>query len=207
MKRAIISVSDKRGLDVLGPGLVQLRFELVSTGGTAKVLRELGLPVIDVAQVTGFPEMMDGRVKTLHPKIHGGILARRSNAVDMFMANKWGIGLVGVVVVNLYPFAEAAAKPDVTFADLVENIDIGGPSLARAAAKNFTDVLVLSSPQDYAEALEQLATGGSTLEFRFKMARKAFGHTAVYDTQIAQTLHGWEVDGSSGSVMNLPPVL
>src|SRR5688500_15574673 len=151
--RAILSVSDKTGLVELARGLAAAGVELVSTGGTARALTTAGLPVVNVADVTGFPEMMDGRVKTLHPKIHGGILARRDHPDDLVRAREHGIALVDVVCVNLYPFVQTAATPGIAFADLIENIDIGGPSLVRAAAKNFHDVLVVVSPTDYATVL------------------------------------------------------
>src|SRR5262252_497210 len=137
MPRALLSVSDKRGIVDLGRGLAARGFELVSTGGTAKTLTAAGLPVTNVSEVTGFPEMMDGRVKTLHPKVHGGILARRDHPDDLAALKAQGIGLIDVVVVNLYPFEQTAKKPGVTFEELIENIDIGGPSMVRAAAKNF----------------------------------------------------------------------
>ena len=189
MRRAILSVSDKTGLADLGRGLVARGFELVSTGGTARALANEGLPVVNVSEVTGFPEMMDGRVKTLHPLVHGGILARRDHEEDLTAARAHGIGLVDLVVVNLYPFVETAAKPGVSFPDLIEQIDIGGPSLVRAAAKNFRDVLVSVSPADYGQVLAELdREGGPSLAFRFDLARKAFAHTGDYDTAIAATL-------------------
>src|SRR5688500_12161469 len=153
MRRAILSVSDKSGLIDFARGLVAKQFELVSTGGTARVLADSGLNVTNVSDVTGFPEMMEGRVKTLHPGIHGGIFARRSHPEDLEAARAHGIGLVDVVCVNLYPFIETAAKPDIPFDDLIEQIDIGGPSLVRAAAKNFRDVLVVVNPSDYSAVL------------------------------------------------------
>ena len=156
MPRALLSVSDKSGLADLGRGLAARGFELVSTGGTARALGEAGLAVTSVSAVTGFPEMMDGRVKTLHPKVHGGILARRDRPDDLASAAAHGIGLIDIVVVNLYPFAEAAARPGTTFEQLVEEIDIGGPSLVRAAAKNFRDVLIVVEPSDYAELVREL---------------------------------------------------
>jgi phosphoribosylaminoimidazolecarboxamide formyltransferase/IMP cyclohydrolase len=182
-------VSDKSGLVEFARGLAQRGFELVSTGGTAKALQEAGLPVTGIAQVTGFPEMMDGRVKTLHPLVHGGILARRSRADDLAAAEAHGITLIDLVVVNLYPFVTAAANPDTPFDALIEEIDIGGPSMVRAAAKNFQDVLIVVSPSDYAAVLTQLdREGGPGPDFRFELARKAFEHTGSYDTAIASTL-------------------
>src|SRR4051794_2853747 len=156
MRRAILSLSDKTGLVPFARGLAERGFELVSTGGTAKALGDAGLPVVNVSDVTGFPEMMDGRVKTLHPKIHGGILARRSHPDDLDLAKQHGIGLVDLVVVNLYPFVETAAKPGIAFEELIEQIDIGGPSLVRAASKNFKDVLIVVSPKDYDSVLTEL---------------------------------------------------
>src|SRR6185312_1329483 len=187
MPRALLSVSDKRGIVELGRGLAARGFELVSTGGTAKTLASAGLPVTGVSDVTGFPEMLDGRVKTLHPKLHGGILARRSRADDLAALEKHGIGLVDLVVVNLYPFATAAANPATTFDQLIEEIDIGGPSMVRAAAKNFRDVLVVVDPGDYDRLLAELDATPS-LAFRFELMRKALAHTASYDTGISATL-------------------
>ncbi len=196
MRRAILSVSDKAGLVPFGRALAERGFELVSTGGTAKALADAALPVVNVSDVTGFPEMMDGRVKTLHPKIHGGILARRHYPEDLALAAEHGIGMVDLVVVNLYPFVETAAKPGIHFDDLIEQIDIGGPSLVRAAAKNFRDVLIVVSPTDYDEVIAELdRTGGPSAEFRFDLARRAFAHTGSYDTAIAGTLAEVSVEG------------
>ena len=187
--RAILSVSDKRGVVELARGLAQRNVELVSTGGTARALAEAGLPVVSVSEVTGFPEMMDGRVKTLHPAIHAGILARRDRDDDLAAIRTHGIRPVDLVIVNLYPFEEAAKNPDTPFEQLIEEIDIGGPSLVRAAAKNFRHVLVVVSPNDYPVLLEQLdRDGGPTAEFRFDLMKKAFAHTAQYDATIADTL-------------------
>jgi phosphoribosylaminoimidazolecarboxamide formyltransferase/IMP cyclohydrolase len=196
--RAILSVSDKSGLVDLARGLVDRGVELVSTGGTAKAIAAAGLPVVNVSDVTGFPEMMDGRVKKLHPAVHGGILARRGRPDDLQAISAQGIRPIDLVVVNLYPFGKAAENPDTPFDDLVEEIDIGGPSMVRAAAKNFRDVLVVVSPDDYPKVLEQLdADGGPSLEFRFNLMRKAFMHTAQYDGMIAMTLqHAGVSDGS-----------
>jgi phosphoribosylaminoimidazolecarboxamide formyltransferase/IMP cyclohydrolase len=195
--RAIVSVSDKTGLAELAAGLAGLGVEIVSTGGTARALAAAGVPVRNVSDVTGFPEMMDGRVKTLHPKIHGGILARRHRRDDLEAIASQGIELVDLVVVNLYPFYNAASNPETPFDELVEQIDIGGPSLVRAAGKNFRDVLVVVDPADYPKVLEQLArAGGPTLEFRFSLMRKAFAHTAEFDAVIAQTM---ETIGCTGT--------
>jgi phosphoribosylaminoimidazolecarboxamide formyltransferase/IMP cyclohydrolase len=189
MSRAILSVSDKTGVTAFAAGLHDRGFELVSTGGTAAALRAAGLPVTSVSALTGLPEMLDGRVKTLHPAIHGGILARRDRSDDLEALRAHGIGPIDVVAVNLYPFARAASNPDTPFDRLIEEIDIGGPSLLRAAAKNFRDVWVLVDPADYAATLEALGadrTAGRTR--RFELARKAFAHTAAYDATIAATL-------------------
>ena len=189
MPRALLSVSDKTGLADLGRGLVARGFELVSTGGTARALADAGLTVTSVSAVTGVPEMMDGRVKTLHPKIHGGILARRDHPGDLAAAAAHGIGLIDLVVVNLYPFAETAHTPGVVFDELVEQIDIGGPSLVRAAAKNFRDVLVVVDPSRYPDVLQELdRAGGPSPAFRFELAVEAFKHTGLYDFGIAGAL-------------------
>lgn len=205
-RRALLSVSDKTGLVDLGRGLTGRGFELVSTGGTARVLQAAGLPVIGISEVTGFPEMMDGRVKTLHPLIHGGILARRDRADDLASAGQHGIALIDVVVVNLYPFVKAASNPDTPFDALIEEIDIGGPSLVRAAAKNFQDVLVVVSPDDYGAVLEQLdRPDGPARAFRFELARKAFSHTGRYDSAIAATLDAVKVDETGFSRSSTAP--
>ena len=195
-KRALLSVSDKTGLVPLGQALVGLGWELVSTGGTARALADAGLPVIGISDVTGFPEMMDGRVKTLHPKVHGGILARRHVPGDLASLAEHGIGLIDLVVVNLYPFAQAAAKRDLPFDHLIEEIDIGGPSLLRAAAKNFRDVLVVVDPADYTRVVDAVRADGGSLSLRFDLARKAYGHTADYDRTIAATLGEVKVDAA-----------
>jgi phosphoribosylaminoimidazolecarboxamide formyltransferase/IMP cyclohydrolase len=187
MPRALLSVSDKTGVVELARGLVARGFELVSTGGTARALAGAGLAVTNVSDVTGFPEMMDGRVKTLHPALHAGVLARRDRPDDLSALQAHGISLVDVVAVNLYPFAKAAADPTTPFATLVEEIDIGGPSLVRAAAKNFLGVLVVVDPDDYRRLLTALDEG-PTPAFRFELMRKAIAHTASYDTTIARTL-------------------
>src|SRR3954468_14377990 len=156
MPRALLSVSNKEGIVDLARGLAARGFELVSTGGTARTLASRGLPVTNVSDVTGFPEMLDGRVKTLHPKVHGGILARRERPDDLAALDAHGVGLIDVVVVNLYPFARAAADPTTPFDALVEEIDIGGPSMVRAAAKNFRDVLIVIDPADHARLMSHL---------------------------------------------------
>lgn len=192
--RALLSVSDKSNLVDFARGLVARGYELVSTGGTARALAEAGLSVTAVSSVTGFPEMMDGRVKTLHPAVHGGILARRDRADDLKAIADHGIQPIDVVVVNLYPFARAAADPATTVEALIEEIDIGGPSLVRAAAKNFRDVLVVVDPADYHEAMTQLdEPDGPTDAFRLSLAAKAFAHTRSYDGTIAEALAAVEV--------------
>src|SRR4051812_40942999 len=188
MPRALLSVSDKNGIVDLGRGLASRGFELVSTGGTARALADAGLTVTGVSELTGFPEMLDGRVKTLHPALHGGILARRDRTDDLEAIAQHGIGLVDVVIVNLYPFVKAASNPTTPFDTLVEEIDIGGPSLVRAAAKNFRGVLVVVDPADYTELLAAIDRGPS-LEFRFNLMRKAIAHTGAYDTAISGTLN------------------
>src|SRR4051812_10341714 len=182
MPRALISVSDKTGLLDLAHGLAARGFELVSTGGTARVLQQADLAVTAISDVTGFPEMMDGRVKTLHPLVHGGILARRDQATHVAAAAEHGIGLIDVVAVNLYPFARAAANPETPFEALVEEIDMGGPSMVRAAAKNFRVVLMWFPPDACARARVALREpAGPSLAFRFDLTRTPFAHTAAYE--------------------------
>jgi phosphoribosylaminoimidazolecarboxamide formyltransferase/IMP cyclohydrolase len=188
MRRALLSVSDKTGVVEFARGLAARGFELVSTGGTAAALAAAGLPVTGVSAVTGFPEMMDGRVKTLHPKVHGGILARRHDTADLAAAAREGIELIDVVAVNLYPFARTAADASASFDHLIENIDIGGPSMVRGAAKNFADVYIVVDPADYPAVLTALDAATPDRAFRFELARRAFAHTAAYDTTIAQVL-------------------
>jgi phosphoribosylaminoimidazolecarboxamide formyltransferase / IMP cyclohydrolase len=195
MPRALLSVSDKTGIVDLARGLAARGFELVSTGGTARTLSDAGLAVIGVTDLTGFPEMMDGRLKTLHPALHGGILARRDHPGDLEAVAAHGIGLIDLVVVNLYPFAETAKKAGATFDQLVEQIDIGGPSMVRAAAKNFRDVLIVVSPLDYPKLLTSIDET-PTLAFRFELMVKAFAHTAEYDATITVALSKVRVDGN-----------
>ena len=204
--RAILSVSDKSGLADLARGLARLGVELVSTGGTAKAIAAAGVPVANVSDVTGFPEMMDGRVKTLHPAIFAGILARRQRPDDLEAIRTHGIGPIDLVVVNLYPFGKAADNPDTPFDALIEEIDIGGPSLLRAAAKNFRDVLVVVHPEDYPQVLEELAReGGPSLAFRFGLMKKAFMHTGQYDGMIAMTMaHVEPAPGTPGTMTRTP---
>jgi phosphoribosylaminoimidazolecarboxamide formyltransferase/IMP cyclohydrolase len=202
--RALLSVSDKTGLVPFAQTLAARGWQLVSTGGTARVLADAGLPVVGIAEITGFPEMMDGRVKTLHPKVHGGILARRDHPDDLAALAAHSITPIDLVVVNLYPFAQAAARTDTPFNELVEQIDVGGPSLLRAAAKNFRDVLVVVDPADYDRVLGSLAsTQGPSLSFRLDLARRAFAHTATYDQTIASTLSDVRADDARARIERL----
>jgi len=186
MPRALLSVSDKRGLVPFATRLVHLGFELVSTGGTARTLRESGLAVRDVSELTGFPEMLDGRVKTLHPAVHGGLLARRDLPEHMSAIEAHGIGTIDLVVVNLYPFRETAARAGVLAEDVIENIDIGGPSMLRSAAKNFAAVWVLVDPKDYTPVLDIIEAGSDDQALRRLLAEKVYAHTSSYDAAIAQ---------------------
>ena len=190
IQRAILSVTDKTGLVDFARQLSSLGIELISTGGTAKLLRDSGIAVKDISELTGFPEMLDGRVKTLHPKVHGGILHRRENPAHVAAVAEHGIQPIDMVVVNLYAFEKTAAKPGVAFEELIENIDIGGPSMIRSAAKNFHDVAVVTSPADYPAIAEELASsqGALSLETKWRLAQKAFATTAAYDSAIASTL-------------------
>src|SRR3954470_13861052 len=191
VRRALLSVSDKTGLAEFARALHQeFKVELISTGGTAKFIRDLGLPVTDVAQVTGFPEMMDGRVKTLHPKIHGGLLALRDHPDHVQSMREHGIQPIDLVCINLYPFKQTIEKPGVTFEEAIENIDIGGPSMIRSAAKNHRYVLVVTSPDRYDKVLGDLRehAGSSCGTHRLKQAQRAFAHTAEYDSIIAAYL-------------------
>jgi phosphoribosylaminoimidazolecarboxamide formyltransferase/IMP cyclohydrolase len=196
--RALLSVSDKTGLVPFATVLADRGWELVSTGGTARALAGAGLAVTGISDVTNFPEMMDGRVKTLHPAVHGGILARRHRPDDLEALARQGITPIDLVVVNLYPFQETSKKPGVTFDELIENIDIGGPSMVRSAAKNFRDVLIVVSPGDYESVLQQIARpDGPSLDFRYQLMRKAFMHTAFYDSAIASAFMRIETPGGT----------
>jgi len=186
--RAIISVSDKAGVTDFAKGLSQLGFEIFSTGGTKKALVAAGVPVKSVSEITGFPEILNGRVKTLHPAIHGGILAKRSLSAHMEELAKNKIETIDLVAVNLYPFVQTVAKEDVTLDEALENIDIGGPTMIRAAAKNFPSVIVVVDPADYPPILERLKGGRVDLAERKRLAQKAFQHVAIYDTAISQYL-------------------
>ncbi len=186
--RAIISVSDKTGAGEFARGLVKLGWEIISTGHTKKAIEEAGVPVKSVSDITGFPEILDGRVKTLHPMVHGGILARRDLPAHMKELKDKKIEKIDLVAVNLYPFIQTVAKEGVTLTDALENIDIGGPAMIRASAKNFPGVIIVVDPSDYPVVLEKLEKGDLPLEERRRLAQKAFQHTAVYDTAIAQYL-------------------
>jgi phosphoribosylaminoimidazolecarboxamide formyltransferase / IMP cyclohydrolase len=190
IQRAILSVTDKTGLVEFARKLSALKIELISTGGTAKLLRESGIAVKDISELTGFPEMLDGRVKTLHPKVHGGILHRREDPRHVAAVAEHGIAPIDMVVVNLYAFEKTAAKPGVAFEELIENIDIGGPSMIRSAAKNFNDVAILTSPADYDAIASELERENATLSLatKWRLAQKAFATTAAYDSAIASTL-------------------
>ena len=197
IQRAILSVTDKTGLVDFARKLSQLGVELISTGGTAKLLRDSGISVKDISDLTGFPEMLDGRVKTLHPKVHGGILHRRENPSHRAAVAEHGIQPIDMVVVNLYAFEKTAAKPGVHFEELIENIDIGGPSMIRSAAKNFQDVAVVTSPTDYDAIAEELAKSGGELSSatKWRLAQRAFATTAAYDSAIASTLERVSANG------------
>jgi phosphoribosylaminoimidazolecarboxamide formyltransferase/IMP cyclohydrolase len=197
IKRALVSVSDKTGVVDMAKGLAALGAEILSTGGTAKALRDAGVAVTDVAAYTGSPEILDGRVKTLHPKIHGGLLGRRSMPAHVDQMKQHGIGPIDVVVVNLYPFEATIAKPNCPFEEAIENIDIGGPSMLRSAAKNHEDVVVVVDPADYGRVLEALKTGKVDHGLRRELAMKVFQHTARYDSLIAGYLER-QVQGGEG---------
>ncbi|MEH3001911.1 bifunctional phosphoribosylaminoimidazolecarboxamide formyltransferase/IMP cyclohydrolase [Bacillus pumilus] len=188
IKRALISVSDKTNLVPFVKELTELGVEVISTGGTHKLLQENGIDVIGISEVTGFPEIMDGRLKTLHPNIHGGLLAVRENDEHMAQIEKHGIQPIDLVVVNLYPFKETISKDDVTFEEAIENIDIGGPGMLRAASKNHQDVTVIVDPRDYGTVVQQIKEGGVPLEKKRELAAKVFRHTAAYDALIADYL-------------------
>jgi phosphoribosylaminoimidazolecarboxamide formyltransferase / IMP cyclohydrolase len=207
IERALISVYDKTGVVEFARGLASVGIEIVSTGGTARLLREAGIAVRDVAELTGWPEMLGGRVKTLHPKVHGGILFQRGKAEDRKQATEHGIVPIDLVVVNLYPFSATAAKPGVTAEELVENIDIGGPAMVRSAAKNFQSVGVVTDPADYAAVGAEIANQGTLSHAtRLKLARKAYARTARYDGEIATELERLAADGniSLGTLEKLP---
>src|SRR5512138_3612765 len=188
--RALISVSDKTGVVEFAQELVGYGVEILSTGGTAKLLRDAGVKVKDVSEFTGFPEMLDGRVKTLHPKVHGGLLGMRSNPEHVATMKEHGIEPIDMVVVNLYPFEATVARPDCELAEAIENIDIGGPTMLRSAAKNNQDVTVVVDPADYRPVLEEMAATGGTVApaTNFRLAVKVYQHTAAYDGAISNWL-------------------
>jgi len=190
IKRAIISVSNKDGVIDFAKALQSLGVEILSTGGTAKALRNAGVSVKDVSDYTGFPEMLDGRLKTLHPKVHGGLLSRRDNPKDMEDIKEYGIELIDMVVVNLYPFEATIAKPNVTFAEAIENIDIGGPTMLRSASKNFKDVAVVTDNKDFTNIIREMKDlkGDLSYKTRLELAKKVFGLTSKYDNAIADYL-------------------
>ena len=191
MRRALVSVSDKTGLVDFVKGLKDLGWEIIATGGTRRLLEESGVGTVGISDVTGFPEILDGRVKTLHPKVHGGILARRDIPGHMKTLEEQGIGTIDLVCVNLYPFRQTIAREGVTMEDAIENIDIGGPSMVRSAAKNWKDVTIVCDPADYGKVLEELRANGNTSDdTRLKLSAKAYTHTAEYDMCIASYMRG-----------------
>lgn len=205
IKQALISVSDKTGVLEFAQGLAAQGVKLLSTGGTAKMLRDAGLTVTEIGDYTGFPEMLDGRVKTLHPKVHGGILARRDLPEHLATIEQHGIPMIDLVCVNLYPFAATIAKAGVTLEDAIENIDIGGPAMVRSSAKNYNGVAIVTDPEDYAPLLAEMKANGGALQLatRFGLAKKAFTHTARYDSMIANWLTGLD-DGAAVTSMSKP---
>lgn len=201
IKRALISLTDKSGVEGFASQLAELGIELLSTGGTAKKLRESGLTVRDVSDFTGFPEMLDGRVKTLHPKVHGGILNQRANPQHQEQCKAHGIDDIDLIAVNLYAFEKTVADPNCRLEDAIENIDIGGPTMLRAAAKNFHDVTVIVDPADYPRVISEIKESGNTsLVTRFELMRKVYALTAAYDTAISAWLQN--VDTSANSYFN-----
>jgi phosphoribosylaminoimidazolecarboxamide formyltransferase/IMP cyclohydrolase len=207
IKQALISVSDKTGVLEFAQGLAAQGIKLLSTGGTAKMLRDAGLAVTEIGDYTGFPEMLDGRVKTLHPKVHGGILARRDMAEHMATIDAHGIPMIDLVCVNLYPFAATIAKAGVTLEDAIENIDIGGPAMVRSSAKNYHGVAIVTDPEDYAPLLAEMKASAGALQLatRFNLAKKAFTHTARYDSMIANWLTGLD-EGAESKPAEAAPV-
>ena len=196
--RALISLTDKSGIEGFATELAELGVELLSTGGTAKKLRDAGLSVKDVSEFTGFPEMLDGRVKTLHPKVHGGILNQRDNEDHQTQCAEYGLQHIDLIAVNLYQFEKTVADPNCTLANAIENIDIGGPTMLRAAAKNFNDVTVIVDPADYPQVIKEMKeTGNSSLKTRFRLAAKVFALTSSYDTAISKWLDKVDVDSNS----------
>jgi phosphoribosylaminoimidazolecarboxamide formyltransferase/IMP cyclohydrolase len=207
IRQALISVSDKTGVLEFAQGLAAQGVKLLSTGGTAKMLRDAGLAVTEIGDYTGFPEMLDGRVKTLHPKVHGGILARRDLPEHLATIEQHGIPTIDLVCVNLYPFAATIAKAGVTLEDAIENIDIGGPAMVRSSAKNYAGVAIVTDPEDYQPLLAEMKTNGGALQLatRFNLAKKAFTHTARYDSMIANWLTGLD-EGAEAKPADAAPV-
>src|SRR5215470_4863069 len=205
VERALLSVFDKTGIVDFASKLAALKIEILSTGGTAKLLREQGIPVKDVSEFTSWPEMLGGRVKTLHPKVHGGLLYRRDHPDDLKQAKEHGIAPIDLVVVNLYPFEQTAAKIYLLAEDLIENIDIGGPTMLRSAAKNFESVTVVTDPADYERVADELAADKDTSrELRLELARKVFATTARYDGLIATNLERLSLLGDKIEVQPKP---
>lgn len=197
IKRALISVSDKSGVVELAKALADMKVDILSTGGTARTLRQNGIEIMDVSDYTGFPEMLDGRVKTLHPKIHGGLLGQRENPEHVKTMAKHGIEAIDMVVVNLYPFEATVTEPGCTLEEAIENIDIGGPTMIRSAAKNYRDVTVVVDPGDYDDLIAELREndGQISARTRFRLAKKVFQMTARYDGAISDYLSGLEGEG------------
>jgi phosphoribosylaminoimidazolecarboxamide formyltransferase/IMP cyclohydrolase len=206
IERALLSVSDKTGLADFAKQLHEQGVELLSTGGTAKALREAGLPVMDVSEFTGAPELFEGRVKTLHPKVHGGLLHKRDDKEHLAQAKEHNIPPIDLVVVNLYPFEQTVARPDVTLADAIENIDIGGPSMLRSAAKNYASVTVVTDPADYVRVIEEMKehAGNTTIGFREQLAVKVFLRTSQYDAAISNYLGQCGQGSRSNFIVSLP---
>lgn len=198
IERALISLTDKSGIEGFAKELTDFGIEILSTGGTAKKLRDNGVDVVDVSDFTGFPEMLDGRVKTLHPLVHGGILAQKTNQDHLDQMEKYGLKPIDLVAVNLYAFEKTTDDPDCTLANAIENIDIGGPTLLRASAKNFQDVTVIVDPDDYPGVISEIReTGNTTLKTRFRLAAKVFALTSSYDTAISSWLDKVDADNDS----------
>ncbi len=197
VERALISLTDKSGIEGFAKELVELGVEILSTGGTAAKIRESGISVKDVSEFTGFPEMLDGRVKTLHPKVHGGILNQRDNADHRKQCAEHGLQNIDLIAVNLYAFEKTVADPNCSLGDAIENIDIGGPTMLRASAKNFHDVTVIVDPADYPVVLQEIKeTGNTTLKTRFRLAAKVFALTSKYDTAISAWLEKVDVESN-----------
>ncbi len=197
IERALISLTDKSGIEDFARQLEAMGVEILSTGGTAKKMRDNGIKVMDVSEFTGFPEMLDGRVKTLHPKVHGGILAQKTNPDHLEQMKAHGLLAIDLVAVNLYAFEKTVADPNCSLIDAIENIDIGGPTMLRAAAKNYRDVTVLVDPADYPQVIREMKeTGNTTLKTRFRLAAKVFALTSRYDTAISAWLDKVDVDNN-----------